>query len=216
MKIRSTFHVFVFLTAVLTFSMPFVNFAQQNSDRSEAEVAVAEDTNPVSPEAKANAEQDAENDFSRLKWLGYGMCLGSSITLIALVIGSRIADEMYPDRYRTEIITEEGNYLGACSYSIPTGIREIPNQDQIDGYNRVRLLATSVGFLVSHIPVMGLASSVSPSPPPERFIGKAPEYVQAYTDAYKSKMRSLRRAELVTGSVVGGGCILLSLFATQE
>ena len=29
MKIRSTFHVSVFLMAVLTFSMPFVTFAQQ-------------------------------------------------------------------------------------------------------------------------------------------------------------------------------------------
>ena len=213
MKIRSTFHVFVFLTAVLTFSMPFVSFSQQNSVQVEAETAASQDAFTMSLEAKANAEQDAENDFSQLKWLGYGMCLGSGITVIALVIGSLIADGMYPDRYRTEFITEGGGYFG---WSIPTGIREIPNRDQIDGYNRVRLLTTSVGFLVSHISVMGLASSVSSSPPPERFIGKAPEYVQAYTDTYKSKMRSLRRVELVMGSVAGGGCILFGLFTTQE
>ena len=30
-----------------------------------------------------------------------------------------------------------------------------------------------------------------PNPPPERLIGKSPEYVKFYADAYRAKMRSI-------------------------
>ena len=194
------------LMIVLIFSIPSVSFAQQPSDRSEAEVAVAADTPLVSPETKATAQQDAANDFRQphqLKWFGAGVCLGGGITFIAAGIGEAMADSMYPDRYIHHVPGGEG-----CSSRVP--IRE-----QMDKYNRAMLLMTSAGCLVS-IPVMGLASRVSSRPPLERFIGKSPEYVQAYTDAYTSKMRSLRRGMLLSGGAVSGGCILLGLLAIME
>lgn len=45
-------------------------------------------------------------------------------------------------------------------------------------------------------------------PPPERLIGKSPEYVASYLHAYKRKMRTLRGLS----TVAGGGAVCLSLF----
>ena len=62
MKIRSTFHVSVLLMAVLTFRLPVVTFAQQNS---------------VDTEARAAAEQDANSDVNKLLWFGTGAGLAA-------------------------------------------------------------------------------------------------------------------------------------------
>ena len=52
------------------------------------------------------------------------------------------------------------------------------------------------------------------SPPPERFIGKSPEYIASYTKAYKTKVRRLQvRATAlgcIGGTVVNG--ILWSIY----
>ena len=39
------------------------------------------------------------------------------------------------------------------------------------------------------------------APPPERLIGKSPEYVESYLNAYKRKVRTLRGTSTVAGSV---------------
>ena len=41
----------------------------------------------------------------------------------------------------------------------------------------------------------------SPSPPPERLLGKSPEYIQAYTQAYKSRTVLLRKIFVTAGSI---------------
>lgn len=49
-----------------------------------------------------------------------------------------------------------------------------------------------------------------PNPPPEKLIGKSPEYVMFYADAYRAKTQSLRVASVFTGTAIGcGGTILL-------
>ena len=60
MKINSTFHVLVFLMAVLIFSMPFVTFAQQHS---------------VQAEAAITAEADANKDVNKLLCFSAGCVL---------------------------------------------------------------------------------------------------------------------------------------------
>lgn len=40
------------------------------------------------------------------------------------------------------------------------------------------------------------------NPPPERLLGKSPEYVQTYAQAYKSKTVSLRRKMVTAGSLL--------------
>ena len=52
------------------------------------------------------------------------------------------------------------------------------------------------------------------TPPPERLIGKTPEYVNVYTDAYKERTRRIRAGHAVAGVVgialLGGAIGLLS------
>ena len=47
-----------------------------------------------------------------------------------------------------------------------------------------------------------------PNPPPERLIGKSPEYVTFYADAYREKMRSYRMRSVAVGSA--SSCVILT------
>ena len=47
-----------------------------------------------------------------------------------------------------------------------------------------------------------------PNPPPERLIGKSPEYVKFYTDAYQARMRSYQMKSVAAGSIFG--CMTLT------
>ena len=47
-----------------------------------------------------------------------------------------------------------------------------------------------------------------PNPPPERLIGKSPEYVKFYADAYRAKMRSYQIKSGTAGSAFG--CLTLT------
>ena len=87
MKIISIFHALVFLMAVLTFSMPFVTLAQENSTqaRNVGEIHQV----PVNLLAKAAAERDAATDANQLLWGGgtfglaiVGGCLLGSVGLL--------------------------------------------------------------------------------------------------------------------------------------
>lgn len=68
MKINSTFHAFVFLMAVLVFSMPFAALAQQNS---------------VEAQAIVDATTDANKDVKKPLWFGTG-CLLSGLVFLPL------------------------------------------------------------------------------------------------------------------------------------
>ena len=63
------------------------------------------------------------------------------------------------------------------------------------------VLAGCLGCVVG----LGAAYGVEPSPPATRLLGKSPEYVTFYTDAYKEKAKRLQ-----TDSAVGG-CVLTTL-----
>ncbi|MXZ01778.1 hypothetical protein F4Y93_14470 [Candidatus Poribacteria bacterium] len=47
-----------------------------------------------------------------------------------------------------------------------------------------------------------------PNPPPERLIGKSPEYVTFYADAYRAKMGSYQIKSVAAGSIFG--CMTLT------
>ena len=52
------------------------------------------------------------------------------------------------------------------------------------------------------------------TPPPERLLGKSPEYVEAYTQIYTSKITSLRKRLVIAGSITGNvGVALATLLA---
>jgi hypothetical protein len=48
-----------------------------------------------------------------------------------------------------------------------------------------------------------LAYLVEPSPPATALLGKSPEYVAAYTDAYKMTAKSIQTSKAWTGCIVG-------------
>ena len=112
-KLKNPFQILAFLMAVLTFSMPFVTFAQQNSLQAEAIVA---------------AERDAQNDVDKGLW-----------------------------------------FLGGCFGGV-------------------------IGVIIAY--------GVEPSPPATRLLGKSPEYVAFYTQAYAEKAKKLQ-----TNSALGGCCV---------
>ena len=49
-----------------------------------------------------------------------------------------------------------------------------------------------------------IAYAVEPSPPATRLLGKSPEYVAFYTDAYREQARSLKANSALGGCVVHG------------
>ena len=112
-ELKNPLRILALLMVVLTFSMPFVTFAQQNS---------------LQMDAIAAAERDAQNDVNRGLW-----------------------------------------FLGGCFGGV-------------------------IGVIVAY--------SVEPSPPVTRLLGKSPEYVAFYTQAYAEKAKKLQ-----TNSALGGCCV---------
>ena len=121
-KLKSPFKILALLMAILTFSMPFVTFAQQNSLQAEATVA---------------AERDAQNYTNKALWV-VGGCVGGGV--------------------------------GSCVGGGATVI---------------------------------LAYAVEPSPPAARLLGKSPEYVAIYTNAYREKAKKLQTNSALVGCVIG-------------
>ncbi|MCY3549347.1 MAG: hypothetical protein OXH39_02725 [Candidatus Poribacteria bacterium] len=137
MKIKSTFHVFVFLMAVLTLSMPFIALAQEDQWELEARVS---------------AKQDAEANTNQVLWIGGNFLLGLA---------------------------------GGC-------------------------VLGSVGLLGAHL--------YEPPVPASRLVGKSPEYISTYADAYKAKARDLQIRSAFIGCLGGSvvsGCVLASYLNDQ-
>ena len=51
----------------------------------------------------------------------------------------------------------------------------------------------------------------NPSPPVERLPGKSPEYIEAYTQIYKSEIASLRKTLVTKGSITGNVGFVLAM-----
>ena len=53
-------------------------------------------------------------------------------------------------------------------------------------------------------------------PPPERLLGKSSEYIEAYTQIYKSKIAPLRKTFVTKRAITGNlGCVLAMLLFTN-
>ena len=69
-------------------------------------------------------------------------------------------------------------------------------------------------YLTASMSAVGTLSLLVPyhirplNPPPERLIGKSPEYVKSYADAYRAKMRSYQTKSVAVGSIFG--CLTLT------
>lgn len=72
-------------------------------------------------------------------------------------------------------------------------------------------IGAAVGCLVPIIPI-----SFQPIPPPERLLGKSPEYVNFYTNAYETKTRRLRIKSASRGGIIGFGLLLITFVTAVE
>lgn len=52
----------------------------------------------------------------------------------------------------------------------------------------------------------------APTPPADRLLGKSPDWVNAYTKAYKKNMRRCRTESTAVGCIVGGAVLATTLY----
>ena len=64
-------------------------------------------------------------------------------------------------------------------------------------------------------PVLGVVAGcvIAPSPPSSKFLGKSPEYVTFYTDAYQAKAKNLQGRSALIGCGLAGGIYAASYAA---
>lgn len=84
------------------------------------------------------------------------------------------------------------------------------------GINDQEAWGFSIGCAVGCLGPLTLISMYQQTPPPERFIGKSPEYIDVYTDAYKKRDRSLRVQYTAVGCAIGGGLMILIAQITED
>lgn len=172
------FHRMAALIIVLAFGISFTILAQQKSVWIETETATAQDADAASLEAKVAAEQDANSDVNKLLWFGAGVGTCCIGGAIGYLAGGTVASLLDPIPVNS---------------STPYDIGGVAV-----GWSAV------VGGL---IPLIGIYNYQG-DPPPERLLGKSPKYVEFYTDAYKTKTRSLRTKWAAAGTaaiVIGLG-----------
>ncbi|RKU19975.1 hypothetical protein C6503_06830 [Candidatus Poribacteria bacterium] len=88
------------------------------------------------------------------------------------------------------------------------------------GVTGVCLYDMAIGYEENYFPYIGASVGAAvvfstliayyirpPNPPPERLIGKSPEYVKFYADAYRSKTRSSRMLSVAAGSAFGAAIL---------
>lgn len=171
--------------AVLTFHIPFVAFAQQNSIQIKTGTTASQETNTVKLEAGAVAEQDARSDTNKILWFGTGFA--------AFAIGCPV-----------------GACTGCCVGSIVAPSYFYDSDSIAQGIGS--LIGLTVGVLVPFIGIYRYQSH----PSPERLIGKSPEYVEFYTDAYKAKTRLIRTEAAAAGAAIGCGLIMLGFLVLVQ
>ena len=67
----------------------------------------------------------------------------------------------------------------------------------------------AAGCFLTVLGVVG-AYVIEPSPPASRLLGKSPEYVAFYTDAYKAKARNIQVRPALIGCAITGGLYAVS------
>ena len=132
-------------------------------------------------QAKADAESDASHDANVLAYLGAGV----SVPFAAVPCG-------YMTGCVGVSIVENGPGHSAC---ITDSLGSA--KDYLPGITALVGSAAALSLLIAH-------HSRPPNPPPERLIGKSPEYIKFYAAAYRSKMRSYRMRAVAAGSILGG------------
>ena len=174
-------------------------------------VALAEQPSTEVSDAQLAGERDARVKAQMERFFTLGACAGSCLTFVGCLVSAEIADSVYPETERYNITRKKVNglYSTFTSFNFGDGYSttRTPIPEKIDAYNRL----LTVGQIVS--PLVGVLSSYwwvatrKPAPPATNFMGRSPAYIQAYTDVYQAKVRSIERGSFFVGSLLGAGCI---------
>ena len=137
--------------------------------------------NTVEVQAKRDAEADMNNINNRLSWAGVGAAslLLTAGCVVGLEVGVENNQFFSGLSADAEILATVGVLLAGTCAAGAAG-------------------AGTLYFLTHYYPL---------TPPPERLIGKTPEYVNAYTDAYKKETRRLRFGHALAGIMFSCGAI---------
>ena len=192
------FHTLVVLMVVLIFSTSFATLAQQNPVLTEVSKTAAQNANTVALEAKTAAERDASKDTNEPAWF----CIGGPTLLFGFGYGFMGG----------HMILNASEYTGGWVFDFEE------HEARVFGVGLLALGASCIGIVGGGIfaetpppPNSSfLRRRIMPgiTPPPDRLIGKSPEYVEFYLNAYKRKVRTLRGISTVAGS----GAVCLSIF----
>lgn len=133
--------------------------------------------NSVQAQAEADANSDM-SDMSKAMWVMLGGLSSTAGCLLGCVGGCVVGARLNP-------------YGGSHILFIP-----VPEQAGCAAAGAILLGALAVPMGVHMYPH-------NAPPPPERLLGKSPEYIEGYTQIYKSKTASLRKTLVTRGSIAG-------------
>ena len=126
------------------------------------------------------------------------------------------ADAESDAKYDIDVLAYFGSGMSATFAAAMCGLMTGFIADLTLGYGQDDLF-----YLTASMSAVGTLSLLipyyirPPNPPPERLIGKSPEYVKFYADAYRAKMRSYQIKSVAVGSIFGcmtltGGVAIIS------
>lgn len=164
------FPTLVAVVVMLTFSAPFTSLAQQVPMQTQTESAAARNTNTMLRlEIKATAARDANSDIVKLSDVvlfdPHDPVMRCGCTSVGAMVGAGLGCLV-------------GHLIGRIDSS----------GDSRDWM----IIGTLVGTLVGGVVLDNWIFNNQTGPLPKRFLGKSPEYIQSYTDAYRAKMRALQ------------------------
>ena len=138
--------------------------------------------NLMQAQAEADALRDVNRDMKESLWFALGL-VGSSVGTVTGCVSGILGGFL---------MDLDSLYFGADPVTVCG-------------------LTGTIVFGVLAVPISVHMYPHSPSPPSERFLGKTPEYVAAYTQAYRSKAISLRKKLVTAGSITSNLGILTLL-----
>jgi hypothetical protein len=134
-------------------------------------------------EAEADAHRDVNRDMRESLWFLSGL-VGSSVGAVTGCASGVLGGILMED---FNILPDDVPAVESCG------------------------LGSILLFGILAVPISVHLYPHSPRPPPERLLGKTPEYVATYTQAYRSKTISLRKRWVTAGSITSNLSILTLL-----
>ncbi len=137
----------------------------------------------IQAQAEVDAHRDVNRDMRESLWFLSGL-VGSSIGAVTGCLSGILGGMLMED---FNILPDDVPAVESCG------------------------LGSILLFGILAVPISVHLYPHTPRPPPERLLGKTPEYVATYTQAYRSKTISLRKRWVTAGSITSNLSILTLL-----